>query len=425
MSRRRVVEETDRLSDLPEGILHHILSFLDTKPVVQTSVLSSKWRFVWKHVPVLNFRRSSFATDLGFVHHVEQVLSHRHSNCDVLKISTDFRILANMGLFARIMKYAASHGLQQLSLLRIVEEEFYSVFPDAIECISSCCQSLKVLELQQAYLDRAAFETLSRLNQLETLTLHSSYFDFGRVDEPLDPFANFPKLEYLQLLHCTSRSISVNPDDPRCCLKVCGPQLLYLEIHKESFDDIEISAPKLKSFTYWADVDIHGIRKGVSKWSFPSLDHADLSLWGYKGLVSCAFVSDDHKQSLLEGCVNLFHAVCNVESLSLHMDTTEILIQAYDVVKDQPSPFGRLKFLNLLYSKGSFKVPYQVIQYFLEGSLNVDDKCFVIGKMPRARKHELVAGSSVLVVNLDSLDFAADAVEEAEDQNSEGIDLDD
>ncbi|CAN0879839.1 Putative F-box/LRR-repeat protein At4g13960 [Linum grandiflorum] len=34
----------DRLSNLPEEVIHHILSFLDTKSAVQTSVLSQRWR---------------------------------------------------------------------------------------------------------------------------------------------------------------------------------------------------------------------------------------------------------------------------------------------------------------------------------------------------------------------------------------------
>ncbi|KAL3329769.1 hypothetical protein AABB24_033899 [Solanum stoloniferum] len=44
--------EGDRLSNLPEPILLYILSMLpNSKQVVQTSVLSSQWRFLWKSVP--------------------------------------------------------------------------------------------------------------------------------------------------------------------------------------------------------------------------------------------------------------------------------------------------------------------------------------------------------------------------------------
>ncbi|KAL5856768.1 hypothetical protein ACOSQ3_004226 [Xanthoceras sorbifolium] len=38
--------DIDRLSNLPNHIIHHILSFVDTKCAVQTSVLSKKWRWI-------------------------------------------------------------------------------------------------------------------------------------------------------------------------------------------------------------------------------------------------------------------------------------------------------------------------------------------------------------------------------------------
>ncbi|XP_049377369.1 putative F-box protein At1g49610 [Solanum stenotomum] len=47
----------DRLSNLPDSILLHILSMLrNNKEVVRTSVLSEQWKFLWKSVPTsLNF----------------------------------------------------------------------------------------------------------------------------------------------------------------------------------------------------------------------------------------------------------------------------------------------------------------------------------------------------------------------------------
>jgi len=43
-------ENEDRLSDLPDGVILHILSFLNTKHVVRTCVLSKRWEHLWKRI---------------------------------------------------------------------------------------------------------------------------------------------------------------------------------------------------------------------------------------------------------------------------------------------------------------------------------------------------------------------------------------
>jgi hypothetical protein len=49
-------QNVDRISDLPNCVLSHILSFLPTKTAIATSLLSPKWRNTWrKHLSVLNF----------------------------------------------------------------------------------------------------------------------------------------------------------------------------------------------------------------------------------------------------------------------------------------------------------------------------------------------------------------------------------
>ncbi|XWS31138.1 hypothetical protein CRYUN_Cryun23aG0051900 [Craigia yunnanensis] len=47
--------EMDRLSDLPNSLIHYILFSLNTKNAVQTCVLSKRWNHLWTCLPNLNF----------------------------------------------------------------------------------------------------------------------------------------------------------------------------------------------------------------------------------------------------------------------------------------------------------------------------------------------------------------------------------
>ncbi|KAL8532179.1 hypothetical protein ACS0TY_008688 [Phlomoides rotata] len=48
-------EDSDRLSELPESLILHILSFLPMRDVVSTTLLSKRWENLWTTLPCLNF----------------------------------------------------------------------------------------------------------------------------------------------------------------------------------------------------------------------------------------------------------------------------------------------------------------------------------------------------------------------------------
>ena len=61
------VTKNDKLSQLPDDeIILRILSTLDVKSVVQTNILSKRWRYIWVSLPVLNLDDSSFDDSIFF-----------------------------------------------------------------------------------------------------------------------------------------------------------------------------------------------------------------------------------------------------------------------------------------------------------------------------------------------------------------------
>ncbi|CAN1245838.1 hypothetical protein LINGRAPRIM_LOCUS3044, partial [Linum grandiflorum] len=236
-----------------------------------------------------------FRTQFDFELHVIRILSLR-SDCDVRKITIESDVqVIGMNLFDRMMKYAASHRLQHLNLHRSL---VHSVVLKAITAVFGCYQSLKVLELNETYLDPTFFESLSRLQQLVTLNLSLCRFDrFG---------GSFAKLENLTLIDCT-------PIDN--VLKLYATHLLTLNIRWMRFDSIEIFAPKLRYFCWHH----YGVIPDVSLTSkLPSLDRADVSLY-------CG--GDDFVK--LERYASLFHVLYNVQSLHFYSKTWKVCMLLY------------------------------------------------------------------------------------------------
>ncbi|XP_058192300.1 FBD-associated F-box protein At4g10400-like [Rhododendron vialii] len=60
------VRSLDRISMLPDSVLCHILSFLPTKNAVGTSILSTRYQYLWTCITSLHFDKAEFFTnDIG------------------------------------------------------------------------------------------------------------------------------------------------------------------------------------------------------------------------------------------------------------------------------------------------------------------------------------------------------------------------
>ncbi|PHU15176.1 hypothetical protein BC332_16381 [Capsicum chinense] len=72
--------DDDRISKLPEPILHHILSFLHAKHAARMSTLSKVWDSAWNSLPYLNFGDKLFSKSKDIprlLRAVDQALANR------------------------------------------------------------------------------------------------------------------------------------------------------------------------------------------------------------------------------------------------------------------------------------------------------------------------------------------------------------
>ncbi|XP_058736894.1 F-box/FBD/LRR-repeat protein At5g53840-like [Vicia villosa] len=118
----------DRISTLPEAIICHILSFLQTKQSAATSILSKRWKNIWLSVPVLDFRPTRITdatTNFRFNDFVYSVFISRDPALPIKSFSlhvkykcgyintTGFPLIPS---FTKWLNYVLQRGVEHLTL---------------------------------------------------------------------------------------------------------------------------------------------------------------------------------------------------------------------------------------------------------------------------------------------------------------------
>ncbi|KAJ9547249.1 hypothetical protein OSB04_019792 [Centaurea solstitialis] len=219
-------EEEDRISKLPDDIVHCILSFLDIRYAIQTSALSKKWKHVWTSMPHLNLNNRTFDTFPQFSKFVKHALSHRNHHREVYAVKLSFAGTTTKfaTVMRRIVNYAYAHNVRHLTMIWSNSDGLYHrKFPQC--CFSSL--TLKHLTL--------AIDKICRYGgcvpipswdfpALETLNLRNMQLSDGRGtgDKSLTFFSKCVNLKHITLHKCSMNHLDV--------FNVCAPQLSYLTI---------------------------------------------------------------------------------------------------------------------------------------------------------------------------------------------------
>ncbi|XP_027075135.1 F-box/FBD/LRR-repeat protein At4g26340-like isoform X1 [Coffea arabica] len=262
-------EAQDRISQLPDAILCHILSLLPTKLAAQTGILSKRWKKVWLSIPALEFQINLRANYVGewsvfdsfakpkiesFTNFLDRLFAIRDTS-GIKK----FRLVCDHQVDSRCLNnwLSALHNVQELDLDMWELGEFpWSPFTNnSLEILKLSCNVLlnipsfvsfpllKVLHLHSVtYVGGASVEKLlSSCPVLEDLQI-------SRREQ--DNVRNFviavPSLKRLTLDFSTHEMDLYDDDDyedgVEYKLIITAPNLEYLNLIDYMSDSIQVSS---------------------------------------------------------------------------------------------------------------------------------------------------------------------------------------
>ncbi|KAL3634934.1 hypothetical protein CASFOL_021988 [Castilleja foliolosa] len=237
----------DRLSQLPQPILHQILSLLSQKDAIRTCVLSKSWRYLWHGR--LNFEFSDFYHGLArkeeiwpfldktLQGYLDQNFSLQKFLIDIYYYEFDLVFLQKW-IPVLIMKL----GVRSLSLMFSYGAKAYP-----LPSVVFQSESLVELHLQHCNLRTLKPNDNVMLNNLQTLRLHN----VDIIDKILEKIlSGCPLIENLDLLECIGlKSIklhkhhkikgfgcSVDDNEDQIIIEIEDPQT-YESVHIQNCQD--------------------------------------------------------------------------------------------------------------------------------------------------------------------------------------------
>nr|XP_043607436.1 F-box/FBD/LRR-repeat protein At1g80470-like [Erigeron canadensis]XP_043607437.1 F-box/FBD/LRR-repeat protein At1g80470-like [Erigeron canadensis] len=341
----RLVVNEDRLSSLPDELIHYILSCIDdTKFVIQTCLLlSPRWKLVWKSVPCLNFYSRRFPTVHKFSKFVTNVLSRRNNHVEVSTVKLSYSGAASQAFVKKIANYACSHNVQELVVLSRPKNHYD--YPPCLFTSTSLKHFTFSSMLLRADLTPKLpktpwnFPALTTLN-LSDITLcedNREYFElFSRCVNLKDLALNTVIIEAKVFDIITPRlsSLVLNNFRRQTVINVIAPQLENLSIIDCTINHLD-TAPRLSSFVYKG--------YGPPKWfkgSFSSLNKVSVCLSFHRS--NKMYDEEEARET-----ISMLQELKSAKFLTLNFDIVECLSAYPDLLSHVPSPFSNLICLNI------------------------------------------------------------------------------
>lgn len=189
-------DHVDRISSLPDSILHHILSFVSLKQAVRTSVLSKRWKETWHTCPILvlnDHTHGYFGRVKEVLKCMEQTLLNRHMEMiSIRKLVVSLSCFWNDPEFAALVNRCVCFAIgSNVKELKLRFPFFWGGYN--LPQIVFCAKSINVLELSGCKLSHPR---ISVQLYLRKLSLVDVYADDQMIR---NLFSRCPLIEYLAI----------------------------------------------------------------------------------------------------------------------------------------------------------------------------------------------------------------------------------
>ncbi|XP_074342519.1 uncharacterized protein LOC141680106 [Apium graveolens] len=408
LKKKARIADDDRISKLPDDLIHRIMSFLDIQQAGQTSVLSKRWKPVWTTLPYLRFNGClNHKKHTNYCKFLDEVFYGRKHRSGIITLelwARKFRL--DLRKMKKYVKYAISRkverinfktlrccslslfkseSLKQLKLKMKFEynklmksvcwnlpnlttlhlkscQKYSNTIRQFPESCLMCLPALTTLGLDHLELPESlCLPSLTSL-RLKSCTLPRKVWDFPALLtlELLDVF--FPENisdYFLALTGLRNLTVDFRLRSLGCCvISSYGLLTLTIKVSKYNTDRargrVVVLAPKLCNF--------NAIGFFRTRFEGSMLENVYIKYWQYK----------NYREQELKEHLNLlkvmFAQLGSTKTLTLDLVTLKALFEISDVLVHLRCPFYNLKYLKLPYGCDESILSKPLRQYILSGS---------------------------------------------------------
>ena len=244
----------DRISELPDPLLQEILSFLPTKQIVQSTILSKRWKHITTSIPVLESHTFNWDIESGYFNFLEKTL--RSLSVKKFTLTDGMDIPKSVSRLDRWMSFAVKSDVEELNLTFVRGWDRRYQLPQSV----FLAKSLTVLTLNWCKLHLTCGDININLPSLRKLSLYEVYTDDQTIHKlvagcPVIQDMRFQRCRELKnikfegLTKAKSIEVAYNDDLERIELEASNLYSLYINQEGKNCEINLVSCNNVKMLT--------------------------------------------------------------------------------------------------------------------------------------------------------------------------------